>query len=181
MIIECSELASPVGRLTLAVAGSKLVALCFEGHWQRRHESLKKSFPSCSFASVPDPASVATRLRRYFDGDLAALATVEVELRGTPFQVRAWEALRRIPVGQTRTYAEQAVAIGAPAAVRAIGTANGANPVAIVVPCHRVIGSNGTLTGFGGGLPRKQWLLDHEGAQLGMFAAAPSRSGRRAA
>jgi methylated-DNA-[protein]-cysteine S-methyltransferase len=180
MIIECSELASPVGRLTLAVADSKLVALCFEGHWQRRHEALKKHFPSCSFASVPDPAGVATKLRRYFDGDLAALVTVEVELRGTPFQVRAWEALRRIPVGETRTYAEQAIAIGAPSAVRAVGTANGANPVAIVVPCHRVIGSNGALTGFGGGLPRKQWLLDHEGAQLGIFAAS-TRPGRRAA
>jgi methylated-DNA-[protein]-cysteine S-methyltransferase len=172
MIIECSELASPVGRLTLAVSGEKLIGLCFEGHWQRRHESLKKRFPSCSFASATDPAGVATKLRRYFGGDLAALQSIDVELWGTPFQVRAWEALRRIPTGETRTYAEQAVAIGAPSAVRAVGTANGANPVAIVVPCHRVIGSNGALTGFGGGLPRKQWLLEHEGAQLSMFAGA---------
>jgi methylated-DNA-[protein]-cysteine S-methyltransferase len=176
MIIECSELASPVGRLTLAVTDAKLIGLCFEGHWQRRHVALKKRFPSCSFASVPDPAGVATKLRRYFDGELDALTTIEVELLGTPFQLRAWEALRRIPVGETRTYGEQAVAIGAPAAVRAVGTANGANPVAIVVPCHRVIGSNGTLTGFGGGLLRKQWLLDHEGAQLGIFAKPRRRA-----
>ena len=180
MIIECSELQSPVGRLTLAVTDAKLIGLCFEGHWQRRHVTLKKRFPSCSFESVSDPAGVATKLRRYFDGDLDALATIEVKLLGTPFQVRAWEALRRIPVGETRTYGEQAIAIGAPAAVRAVGTANGANPVAIVVPCHRVIGSNGSLTGFGGGLPRKQWLLDHEGAQLGIFAAT-TKPGRRAA
>jgi methylated-DNA-[protein]-cysteine S-methyltransferase len=177
MIIECSELASPVGRLSLAVREAKLIGLCFEGHWQRRHAALKKRFPACSFTSSADPAGVATKLHRYFDGELDALATIEVELLGTPFQIRAWEALRRIPIGETRTYGEQAIAIGAPAAVRAVGTANGANPVAIVVPCHRVIGSNGTLTGFGGGLPRKQWLLDHEGAQLGIFA----KSGRRAA
>ncbi len=179
MIIECSEIASPVGRLTLAVSGTKLIGLCFEGHWQRRHEALRKRFPSSSFASSADPAGVVSKLRRYFDGELDALTTIEVEFRGTPFQVRAWEALRRIPVGETRTYAEQAAAIGAPAAVRAVGTANGANPVAIVVPCHRVIGSNGALTGFGGGLPRKKWLLDHEGAQLAIFAAA--KAPRRAA
>lgn len=83
-------------------------------------------------------------------------------LRGTPFQVRAWEALQQIPYGTTRSYAEQARAIGMPDAVRAVGAANGRNPIPIVVPCHRVIGSNGKLTGFGGGLPLKRWLLDLE-------------------
>ncbi len=83
-------------------------------------------------------------------------------LRGTPFQVRAWRALQQIPYGATRSYSEQARAIGTPDAVRAVGAANGRNPIPIVVPCHRVIGSNGKLTGFGGGLPLKRWLLDLE-------------------
>src|SRR5439155_18130327 len=88
--------------------------------------------------------------------------TCPLDLHGTAFQIEVWEALYRIPYGETRTYAEIARAIGRPAAVRAVGAANGANPVAILVPCHRVIGSNGTLTGYGGGLAHKKWLLDHE-------------------
>ena len=84
-------------------------------------------------------------------------------MNGTPFQKRVWDALRQVPAGKTATYAEIAVLIGSPAAVRAVGAANGANPVAVVVPCHRIIGSNGTLTGYGGGLKRKEWLLRHEG------------------
>jgi O-6-methylguanine DNA methyltransferase len=86
-----------------------------------------------------------------------------LDLHGTPFQIEVWEELYRIPYGETRSYAEIACAIGRPAAVRAVGAANGANPVAIIVPCHRVIGSNGALTGYGGGLPTKAWLLDLEG------------------
>jgi methylated-DNA-[protein]-cysteine S-methyltransferase len=171
MIVECSELASPVGRLTIAVAAGKLVALSFEGHWPRRHEALKKHLAGAAFTSGADPARVATKLRRYFDGDLSALDSIQVKSHGTPFQESIWEQLRRIPAGQTRSYGELARAAGYPTAVRAAGAANGANPIAIVVPCHRVIGSNGKLTGFGGGLPRKQWLLEHEGAQLGIFAA----------
>lgn len=120
------------------------------------------------------PASVSRALAAYFEGDFAATATIEVDPGGTAFQKEAWAALRRIPPGETRTYAEQAAAIGRPAAVRAVGAANGANPVAIIVPCHRVIGADGTLTGFGGGIERKRWLLGHEGAaavavQPGLF------------
>ena len=102
-------------------------------------------------------------LTRYFDGETTAIDAIPVELNGTPFQKTVWTALRRIPCGTTNSYAELARRIGEPAAVRAVGTANGANPVALVVPCHRVIGSNGSLTGYGGGLDRKQWLLTHEG------------------
>ena len=111
----------------------------------------------------PLPA-VARILQRYFAGELAALDEVAVELNGTPFQKNVWQALRRIPAGATISYAELARRIGEPTAVRAVGAANGANPVAVIVPCHRVIGANGTLTGYGGGLDRKQWLLSHEGA-----------------
>jgi O-6-methylguanine DNA methyltransferase len=101
-------------------------------------------------------------LRRYLAGERVQF-TCPLDLHGTEFQVEVWEELFRIPYGETRTYAEIARAIGRPAAVRAVGAANGANPVAIIVPCHRVIGSNGTLTGYGGGLPTKAWLLSLEG------------------
>ncbi|HXC50316.1 MAG TPA: methylated-DNA--[protein]-cysteine S-methyltransferase [Candidatus Limnocylindrales bacterium] len=181
MNFACTEMASPVGELAIAVANGRLVALCFEGIWDRRVRSLERRFPGARFEAVRDPAGVRSRLTQYFEGDLDALAPIEVECWGTPFQRSVWAELQRIPVGETRTYSEVARAIGQPAAVRAVGTANGANPVAIVVPCHRVIGSNGTLTGFGGGLPNKKWLLDHEGAQLRVFPADPAERKRRAA
>jgi len=103
----------------------------------------------------------ARQLEAYFAGDLREFE-LPLVMKGTPFQIRAWSALRQIPYGETRSYAEQARVIGAPDAIRAVGAANGRNPIPIVVPCHRVIGSNGKLTGFGGGLPLKRWLLDHE-------------------
>jgi len=101
-------------------------------------------------------------LRRYLAGEHVQF-TCPLDLHGTAFQKEVWEELYRIPYGETRTYAEIAHAIGRPAAVRAVGAANGANPVAIIVPCHRVIGSNGSLTGYGGGLHTKAWLLSLEG------------------
>ena len=107
--------------------------------------------------------AVRAVLSRYFSGECAALESIGVELNGTGFQKKVWQALRRIPSGSTISYAELARRIGEPSAVRAVGAANGANPVALVVPCHRVIGSDGSLTGYGGGLERKRWLLVHEG------------------
>jgi methylated-DNA-[protein]-cysteine S-methyltransferase len=103
----------------------------------------------------------ARQLDGYFARDLRDF-NLPLRLKGTPFQIRVWEALLKIPYGETRSYAQQARIVGAPDAVRAVGAANGRNPIPIVVPCHRVIGSNGKLTGFGGGLPLKRWLLDHE-------------------
>jgi methylated-DNA-[protein]-cysteine S-methyltransferase len=105
-------------------------------------------------------------LRRYFDGELTALDGVDVEMNGTPFQKSVWAALRKVRPGKTATYSEIARRIGTPAAIRAVGAANGANPVAVIVPCHRVIGADGTLTGYGGGLERKRWLLAHEAHKL---------------
>lgn len=102
-------------------------------------------------------------LRRYLAGERLQFSC-PLDLRGTPFQVAVWQELYRIPYGQTRSYAQIAQAIGSPKAVRAVGAANGANPVAVIVPCHRVIGSDGTLTGYGGGLSMKHWLLTLEGA-----------------
>jgi methylated-DNA-[protein]-cysteine S-methyltransferase len=105
-------------------------------------------------------------MRRYFKGDIAVLSGLPVAASGTPFQNDVWRALRKIKDGTTVSYGELARRIGKPKAVRAVGLANGQNPISIVVPCHRVIGSDGSLTGYGGGLPRKQWLLSHEGVSL---------------
>lgn len=112
-------------------------------------------------------------LEAYFAGDLAAIDRLETRTAGTLFQQEVWAALRRIPHGRKISYAALAADIGRPAAVRAVGLANGANPIVIVVPCHRVIGADGSLTGYGGGLDRKRWLIDHERAGEGR-AAAPT-------
>jgi len=109
-------------------------------------------------------ADVAAQLHEYFRGQRCAF-DLELAPRGTEFQLAVWKALQRIPYGETRSYAEIARAIGRPAAVRAVGAANGANPIPIVIPCHRVVGSNGSLTGFGGGLETKRWLLALESPQ----------------
>jgi methylated-DNA-[protein]-cysteine S-methyltransferase len=108
------------------------------------------------------PAAIETALAAFFAGEVTRIDALEVRTDGTEFQQAVWAALRAIPAGGTTSYGELARAIGRPGASRAVGRANGSNPIVIVVPCHRVIGANGTLTGYGGGLPRKQWLLEHE-------------------
>src|SRR5262249_4441707 len=113
------------------------------------------------------PDSIRDSIHAYFEGDLQALKQIPVETEGTPFQKQVWSALREIPAGSTSSYGQLAARIGRPAASRAVGMANGSNPVGIVVPCHRVIGANGALTGYGGGIDRKRWLLAHEGAISG--------------
>jgi methylated-DNA-[protein]-cysteine S-methyltransferase len=116
-----------------------------------------------------NPGGLTRAIDAYFAGDLTAIDRLPVEAAGTPFQRGVWSALRTIACGTTISYAELARRIGRPSAVRAVGLANGSNPVSIVVPCHRVIGSNGTLTGYGGGLERKRWLLTHEGRTAPLF------------
>jgi methylated-DNA-[protein]-cysteine S-methyltransferase len=122
-------------------------------------------------------ASTARRaLEAYLAGDLHAIDTVRVSARGTAFQQEVWTALRTIQAGATLSYGALAAQIDHPKAVRAVGLANGSNPIAVVVPCHRVIGADGSLTGYGGGLERKRWLLEHEGADLTKLAASGKRS-----
>ena len=111
------------------------------------------------------------RLRRYFDGELDALDDIAVDPAGTPFQLRVWTALRDVRAGTTTSYSALARHIGTPNAVRAVGAANGANPIPIIIPCHRVIGADGRLVGYGGGLDRKRWLLAHEGVRSGVAVA----------
>ncbi|HLI67703.1 MAG TPA: methylated-DNA--[protein]-cysteine S-methyltransferase, partial [Caulobacteraceae bacterium] len=120
----------------------------------------------------PAPSAAVKAFAAYFAGDVSALDGLEVETGGTPFQRQVWAALRNIPTGQTLSYKDLAIAIGRPSAMRAVGLANGANPAALVVPCHRVIGADGSLTGYGGGLDRKRWLIDHERTALARRAAA---------
>jgi methylated-DNA-[protein]-cysteine S-methyltransferase len=109
-----------------------------------------------------NPNGLTQAICSYFEGELTAIDILPVQTAGTPFQQEVWRALRDIPCGTTVSYAKLAERIGRPAAVRAVGLANGSNPVGVVVPCHRVIGANGSLTGYGGGIERKSWLLEHE-------------------
>ena len=153
---------SPIGPLTAAERAGRVCLLHFGADGPDIDPVLERWYPGEPRVRRPLP-EVADALRRYFAGDLAALDAVPAELNGTPFQKTVWQALRRIPPGTTISYGELARRIGQPTSVRAVGAANGANPVAVIVPCHRVIGSNGTLTGYGGGLDRKRWLLAHEG------------------
>ncbi len=129
------------------------------GSWRaefhRRHGNAELIAQTNRFGHV-------TALARYYDGDIAALDAIGVAFTGTPFQQKVWNALRTIAGGTTLSYGALARRIGSPSAVRAVGLANGSNPIAVVVPCHRVIGSDGSLTGYGGGLQRKRWLLEHE-------------------
>ena len=156
-------LTSPIGQIEIAVLDDRLVALDFADYRARMEALLTRRFGAFELKPTRNPAGIGTKLRAYLKGDLAALDDIEVDAGGTPFQAQAWRALRKIPAGRTTTYADQARKIGRPAAVRAVGAANARNPIAIVVPCHRVIGANGTLTGYAGGIARKEWLLAHEG------------------
>jgi len=161
--IEVEHLESPIGRLSLYVRQATLVALEFDTGRDDPRLLLLRRFPEAGFSEVAG-TPFADALRRYFDGELRAIEGLAVDPGGTRFQARVWRALRKIPVGSTLSYGELARRLGQPLAVRAVGLANGRNPIAIVIPCHRVIGSDGALVGYGGGLERKRWLLGHEGA-----------------
>lgn len=175
MQLWIDEMPTPVGRLRLAVepASGALVALEFDDARDRFEVDLARRYGTVTMVAKKDAGGFATRLRAYFDGDLTALDGIRVAAGGTDFQRRVWAALCRIPAGATTTYGALAAAIGQPGAARAVGLANARNPVAIVVPCHRVVGAGGALTGYGGGLDRKRWLLAHETSAR---ATIPSRA-----
>lgn len=160
------EFESPIGKVYVVSDGASLRALDFEGYESRMDRLLKRHYGQYRLHSTRKPGGAIKRLADYFAGDLEALDSLPVATNGTPFQQQVWAALRLIPVGTTVTYGTIAARIGQPKACRAVGLANGSNPIGIVVPCHRVIGSQNNLTGYGGGLPRKQWLLNHEGVQI---------------
>jgi methylated-DNA-[protein]-cysteine S-methyltransferase len=159
-------LETPVGELHLLADGEgRLHALGWlDGHDRMANFVAVYRDRKGSLDDVSDPGGLTSALRAYFAGDLAAIRELPVVFHGTEFQRAVWSALRGIPCGKTLSYGALARRIGRPSAVRAVGLANGANPIGVVVPCHRVIGSDGSLTGYGGGLERKRWLLSHESA-----------------
>ena len=150
---------SPIGPLGLVATDNGLRAVS----WRGDETTVKLPDDMVEDPGHPILRQTAQQLSEYFDGSRTGF-DVPLDLRGTAFQEAAWRALGDIPYGSTRSYGEQAALIGRPKAVRAVGQANGRNPVPIVLPCHRVIGANGSLTGFGGGLDLKTQLLNHEGA-----------------
>jgi methylated-DNA-[protein]-cysteine S-methyltransferase len=159
------RLATPIGE-ALLVTDEDGFLRAFD--WADREPSmarlLRLHYGSLAPEAGAAPATIRRAVQDYFAGDVGSLAAIAWRTGGTPFQQTVWTALTGIPPGETRSYGGLARTIGRPSAVRAVGLANGSNPISVVVPCHRVIGADGSLTGYGGGLPRKRWLLAHEGA-----------------
>ena len=177
------RLTTPIGVLIIvADDAGKLRAIDWTDYEARLDLLLRRHYGEVALRPTANPHGLTQRMARYFAGDLAAIDGLPGATNGTAFQRAVWQALRGIPCGTTLSYGTLARRIGQPAAVRAVGLANGANPISIVVPCHRVIGSDGSLTGYGGGIERKRWLLRHEGAlpaaerQTRLFASAGATS-----
>ena len=168
-------LPTPTGTMTLVTdEAGRVRAADWDEHRERREQLMQRYYgDGVQLIAAAGPTLARVALESYFEGDLAALDAVQTETRGTPFQRAVWAALREIPPGETMSYGALAAKIGKPKAVRAVGLANGANPIAIIVPCHRVIGADRTLTGYGGGLARKRWLIDHESGRGKGQAALP--------
>jgi methylated-DNA-[protein]-cysteine S-methyltransferase len=156
---------TPTGRMLLVTDDAGNVrALDWEDHADRLHRLMRLYEGPTRLEPRMAPSPARHAIEAYFAGDLAAIDSVAGQTGGTAFQREVWAALRTIPTGHTTTYGALAARLGRPKAMRAVGMANGSNPISIIVPCHRVIGANTSLTGYGGGLERKRWLLRHEGA-----------------
>jgi methylated-DNA-[protein]-cysteine S-methyltransferase len=167
MQLFLSRLESPAGDLLLVTDNDHNIrALDFGTHEAHLHRGLREHYGNVELTDAPAPAEITKAIARYFSGELRAINTLPTVTAGSELQRKVWSALRDIPVGTTTTYGKLARELGFndPRAAIDIGAANGANPIAIVVPCHRVIASNGDLKGYAWGLQRKRWLLEHEGA-----------------
>jgi methylated-DNA-[protein]-cysteine S-methyltransferase len=161
------RLATPIGIMLLVSDGDGVLrALDFDDYEGRMKELLRLHYGAVSLNAGRAPQAMRAALSAYFDGDFAALKTIAWRVAGTPFQRKVWTALPGIPAGETMSYGALAAKLGAPNAMRAVGHANGSNPISVVIPCHRLIGANGSLVKYGGGLHRKQWLLRHEGVEV---------------
>ncbi len=154
---------SPIGKIAIVGDENSLCALDFDDYAARMMALLSQRYDSFELVPQSNPLGFTARLQAYLAGDLTTLKEIPVRMGGTAFQQQIWSKLREIPVGETWTYGQLAREIDKPTASRAVGMANSLNPIAIVVPCHRVIGSKGKLTGYAGGIDRKRWLLQHEG------------------
>ena len=166
MELHRATISTPLGDMLALASDDGLCALEFTGpkRLTRLEARLQRWFPPHDIVDRDVAIIGRTRewLAAYFDGVSADIGGLSFDMRGAPFERRVWQALRQIPPGETTSYGAIARAVGSPDAARAVGAANGANPIAIIVPCHRVIGASGSLTGYGGGLDKKTWLLDHE-------------------
>jgi methylated-DNA-[protein]-cysteine S-methyltransferase len=156
---------TPIGTMVIvADREGNLRAVDWADHETRMRSLLRLHYGDNGFILEPacNPNDLTSVIGSYFEGELTAIDVLPVQTAGTPFQRDVWTALRHIPCGTTVSYKQLAQHIGRPGAFKAVGLANGSNPVGVVVPCHRVIGADGTLTGYGGGIARKSWLLQHE-------------------
>jgi methylated-DNA-[protein]-cysteine S-methyltransferase len=161
------RLETPIGTALLVTdADGVLRALDWEDHEPRMKDLLRLRYGDVVLRDARSPRDVRAALSGYFKGDLASLNAIKWRVAGTPFQRKVWHALPTIPPGTTMSYGALAAQLGMPGAVRAVGHANGSNPISVVVPCHRLIGADGSLVKYGGGLERKRWLLEHEGVAL---------------
>lgn len=165
---------SPIGGMVAVCTDGRIAALDFADCTARIERLLHHRYAAFRFRNAAGSHPVVTALAAYFDGELDALRGLDVDPGGTPFQRQVWNALRDISAGTTQSYAQLACAVGRPKAARAVGAANARNPLAVVVPCHRLIGAGGGLTGYAGGLDRKRWLLEHEGCPVGKPPASAS-------
>lgn len=165
--LSLHTLSSPLGTLQLVTdARDRVCALDFEEATPHLQQTLRRYYGDCELVAAQKKSEAEARLQQYFSGDWGAVRHIVVADHGSPFQRQLWAALREIPAGQVMSYGELARQLGQPHAARKVGGANAANPIAIIVPCHRVIGSDGQLKGYAWGLARKQWLLAHEQARL---------------
>jgi methylated-DNA-[protein]-cysteine S-methyltransferase len=161
------RLQTPIGTALLVTdCDGVLRALDWEEHEPRMKELLRLQYGAVDLEEARAPRELRSALSAYFKGDLDRLSTIKWRVAGTPFQQKVWTALPKIPAGTTMSYGALAARLNAPNAMRAVGHANGSNPISVVVPCHRLIGANGALVKYGGGLERKRWLLEHEGVKL---------------
>jgi methylated-DNA-[protein]-cysteine S-methyltransferase len=171
------RMATPIGEaLIVTDAAGCLRAFDWADRYAGMARLLRLHYGTVELETGAAPDHLKRLLRRYFEGDAGCLAGIEWRTAGTQFQRSVWTGLTTIAAGQTMSYGGLAAKLGCPKAVRAVGMANGSNPISIVVPCHRVIGANGSLTGYGGGIERKRWLLRHEGAAFRDAAMQPARA-----
>lgn len=161
------RLATPIGiALLVTDADGALRALDWNDYEHRMRELLRLHHGAVDLVDRPAPTAMKVALSDYFEGDLGQLSSIEWRIAGTPFQQKVWTALAKIPAGTTMSYGALAAKIDMPKAIRAVGHANGSNPISVVLPCHRLIGADGSLVKYGGGLERKRWLLRHEGVEV---------------
>jgi methylated-DNA-[protein]-cysteine S-methyltransferase len=158
------RLKTPIGTaLVISDADGALRAFDWEDHAERIKGLLRLQYGAVDLKEARAPKAIRTALTDYFGGDLAALKTIDWRIAGTDFQRKVWMALPKIPAGKTMSYGALAAKLGSPNAMRAVGHANGSNPISVVIPCHRLIAADGSLVKYGSGLERKRWLLEHEG------------------